>query len=101
MRGRRYVLPQDVAELAPDVLRHRIVLTYEALAEGVQPDAIVERVLGAVQQPRLELTRERASHDRAALPTRERTPDRPGPGPMPGRRRAGARPDARAGASTA
>jgi MoxR-like ATPase len=58
VRGRRYVLPQDVAELAPDVLRHRIVLTYEALAEGVQPDAIVQRVLGAVQQPRLEMTRD-------------------------------------------
>ena len=52
------MLPQDIAELAPDVLRHRIVLSYEALAEGIQPDAIVQRVLSAVQQPRLEMTRD-------------------------------------------
>ncbi len=58
VRGRRYVLPQDIAELAPDVLRHRIVLSYEALAEGVQPDMIVQQVLGVVQQPRLEMTRD-------------------------------------------
>jgi MoxR-like ATPase len=58
LRGRRYVLPQDVAELAPDVLRHRLVLTYEALAEEVQPDAILQRVLATVAQPRLELARE-------------------------------------------
>ena len=58
VRGRRYVLPQDIAELAPDVLRHRIVLSYEALAEGIQPDAIVQRVLSVVQQPRLEMTRD-------------------------------------------
>ncbi len=58
LRGRRYVLPQDVAELAPDVLRHRLVLTYDALDEEVQPDAILERVLAVVTQPRLELARQ-------------------------------------------
>ena len=38
LRGRRYALPQDVRELAKDVLRHRLVLSYEALAEGVDAD---------------------------------------------------------------
>ena len=47
LRGRRYVLPQDVRELAKDVLRHRMVLSYEALAEGVDADAILDRVLDA------------------------------------------------------
>ena len=54
LRGRRYVIPSDVAELAPDVLRHRLVLSYDALADGVSPDAIVARVLQSVPAPRLE-----------------------------------------------
>lgn len=37
MRGRRYVLPEDVSDLVPDVMRHRLVLSYEALAEGAAP----------------------------------------------------------------
>src|SRR6201996_2366124 len=49
--GRDYVLPGDVRELALDVLRHRIVLSYEALADDVSPDAIITRVLGAVTEP--------------------------------------------------
>ena len=60
LRGRRYALPQDVAELAKDVLRHRIVLSYEALAEERTADEIVEAVLGAVQMPRIDLAREAA-----------------------------------------
>jgi MoxR-like ATPase len=58
IRGREYVLPQDVQELAKDVLRHRLVLTYQALAEEVSPDTIVEAVLGAVALPRIDLARE-------------------------------------------
>jgi MoxR-like ATPase len=58
VRGRRYVLPQDIAELAHDVLRHRLVLTYEALAEEVRPDAIIDEVLQKIQQPQLDLGRE-------------------------------------------
>jgi MoxR-like ATPase len=50
-RGRDYVIPQDIAELAPDVLRHRLVLSYEALADRVTPDAIIKRVLTTVRQP--------------------------------------------------
>ncbi len=51
LRGRRYALPEDVADIAPDVLRHRLVLSYEALAEGLSADRIVQRVMQAVPQP--------------------------------------------------
>ncbi len=61
LRGRSYALPQDVRVLAPDVLRHRLVLTYQALAEDVTPDQIVERILGVVPMPRLDLARGAAS----------------------------------------
>jgi MoxR-like ATPase len=58
LRGRRYVLPQDVRELAKDVLRHRLVLSYEALAEGVDADRILDRVLETTAMPQLDLSRE-------------------------------------------
>ena len=51
MRGRSYVLPQDMADLVPDVLRHRIALSYEALSEGLTADAIVAQVMAAVALP--------------------------------------------------
>ena len=57
LRGRRYALPQDVRELAKDVLRHRMVLSYEALAEGIEAEAILDRVLEAIEMPQLELAR--------------------------------------------
>jgi MoxR-like ATPase len=55
LRGRDYVLPHDVDELALDVLRHRLVLSYEALADDVDADTIVTRVLGAVSAPEVVL----------------------------------------------
>ena len=55
IRGRDYVLPQDLAELAHDVLRHRLVLTYEAIAAGVREDSIVDAALAAVPAPTLEV----------------------------------------------
>ena len=58
LRGRRYVLPQDVRELAKDVLRHRLVLSYEALAEGVDAERILDRVLETVPMPQLDLARQ-------------------------------------------
>jgi MoxR-like ATPase len=58
LRGRRYALPQDVFDLAKDVLRHRMVLTYQALAENVSSDIILDAVLDAVRMPHLELARE-------------------------------------------
>jgi len=57
LRGRRYVLPQDVRELAKDVLRHRMVLSYEALAEGVDADHILDRAIEAIEMPVLDLAR--------------------------------------------
>jgi MoxR-like ATPase len=51
LRGRGYVVPQDVIDLVPDVFRHRLVLTYEALAEGITPDYILERILQHVPAP--------------------------------------------------
>jgi MoxR-like ATPase len=53
LRGRSYVLPQDVFDVAPDVLRHRLVLTYEALAHDVTPDHVLARILSTVPAPRL------------------------------------------------
>jgi MoxR-like ATPase len=60
IRGRDYVLPVDLGELAKDVLRHRLILTYEALAAEVDADAILEAVLEAVPVPHIELA-ERAA----------------------------------------
>ena len=51
LRGRDYVLPADVRDVAADVLAHRLVLSYEALADGVPPRRLIERVLEVVPQP--------------------------------------------------
>jgi MoxR-like ATPase len=51
LRGRGYVVPEDVKEIAKDVLRHRILLTYEAEAENVSTETVVERVLERVEVP--------------------------------------------------
>jgi MoxR-like ATPase len=53
LRGRDYALPTDVRELARDVLRHRIVLSYEALADDVAPDDVLDPVLAAVPLPEI------------------------------------------------
>jgi MoxR-like ATPase len=55
-RGRDYALPEDVSELALDVLRHRIVLSYEALADDVTPDTIITKVLDAISAPEVVLS---------------------------------------------
>ena len=51
LRGRDYALPQDVSDLVPDVFRHRLVLSYEALAEGLTPDALIGRIMQHVRAP--------------------------------------------------
>jgi len=51
LRGRDYVLPQDLTDLVPDVLRHRLVLSYEALTEGLTPDEIIRRLMAQVAPP--------------------------------------------------
>ena len=83
VRGREYVLAEDVAALAKDALRHRLVLSYQALAEEVTPDTILERCMATV--PRRDRPPPRARPDRSLA-----SPDGPDPGP------AGARAAARA-----
>jgi MoxR-like ATPase len=56
LHGRGYVLPDDVTEIAFDVLRHRIVLSYEALADDITADAIITKVLDAVAAPEVVLS---------------------------------------------
>jgi MoxR-like ATPase len=51
LRGRAYTLPEDVSDLAPDVLRHRLSLSYEALADAVTPDQLIARIMQGVPAP--------------------------------------------------
>jgi MoxR-like ATPase len=53
LRGRRFLVPQDVYDVAPEILRHRILLSYDALAADVKVDDIVTRVVQAIQAPRV------------------------------------------------
>jgi MoxR-like ATPase len=61
VRGRDYVLGADVGALAKDAMRHRLVLTYQALAEEVSPDNILDAVLAAVPTPEVDLARTSAA----------------------------------------
>ena len=51
LRGRDYVLPDDVSDLAPDVLRHRLVRQHEALADGLTPDQLVHKIMQRIPPP--------------------------------------------------
>ncbi len=51
LRGRRYALPEDMSDLVPDVLRHRLVLSYEALADNLSADQIIQRVMKKIGVP--------------------------------------------------
>ena len=51
LRGRAYALPEDVSDLAPDVLRHRLSLSYEALADSLTADQLIERIMQHVSAP--------------------------------------------------
>jgi MoxR-like ATPase len=51
MRGRGYVLPEDLGDLAADCLRHRLVLSYEALAEGLSADALLAKLMARLPLP--------------------------------------------------
>ena len=55
MRGRNYILPEDVHSLYLDCLRHRVILSYEALAADVRPDQVLNAILDAIPQPQVEL----------------------------------------------
>ncbi|HEX7277615.1 MAG TPA: MoxR family ATPase [Acidimicrobiales bacterium] len=66
LRGRDYVLPADVVDVAHDVLRHRLVLSYEALADGLLVDDLISKVLATVPQPRLAPSQDGADMERSA-----------------------------------
>ena len=51
MRGRRYVLSDDMTDLVHDVLRHRLVLSYEALSDGISADAIISKIMAKISAP--------------------------------------------------
>ena len=51
IRDRTYVTPEDVKSIGPDVLRHRIILSYEAEAQAVTTDAIIKKIFNAVPVP--------------------------------------------------
>ena len=58
LRGRSYALPEDMVDLVPDVLRHRVVLSYEALAEGLTPDQVVAKIMAKIPPPAKPLEHE-------------------------------------------
>ena len=66
LRGRDYVLPADVVDVAHDVLRHRLVLSYEALADGQLVDDLITKVIATVPQPRLAPSQDGADMERTA-----------------------------------
>jgi MoxR-like ATPase len=51
MRGRSYALPEDMTDLVPEVLRHRIVLSYDALSAGLTPDSLIAQIMQAIPAP--------------------------------------------------
>ena len=59
MRGRTYVLPEDMTDLVPDVLRHRLVLSYEALSEGLMADMITAKIMAKIPVPAKPLEHEK------------------------------------------
>jgi MoxR-like ATPase len=63
LRGREYVLPQDVRDVTLDVLRHRVVLSYEAMAENLDADDILRRIMDRVPPPSRVLDHGRVSAD--------------------------------------
>ena len=92
LRGRRHVLVDDVRDLAPDVLRHRLVLSYDALSDGISADDILDRLLGARSSTGRAVRRAGrppTEYDAAVAPmpaphaTLRVPPARQGPGPIP------------------
>jgi MoxR-like ATPase len=59
LRGRTYALPEDMSDLVPDVMRHRLVLSYEALSEGLSPDALVAKIMAKIPPPAKPLEHEK------------------------------------------
>jgi MoxR-like ATPase len=68
LRGRSYVLPQDVYDVAPDIFRHRLVLSYEALARDITVNDVLGRILSTVPAPRVAPSQDPSAHHAAATP---------------------------------
>ncbi|GIL26460.1 MoxR-like ATPase [Actinocatenispora comari] len=83
LRGRDYALPADIQDIAPDILRHRLVLSYDALADGIPAEQIVDRVLATVPLPTVA-PRQNADAPASAAPS-SGTPQPAGAWPQPGR----------------
>jgi MoxR-like ATPase len=66
LRGRRFVVPQDIFDVAPEVLRHRLILSYDAIADGVTVDTIVGRVVATIPAP--HVTPRQDDEQPAAMP---------------------------------
>ncbi len=58
LRGRRFLVPQDIADVAPEILRHRLVLSYDALADGIVVDDLLQQLLATVAPPRVAPSQE-------------------------------------------
>jgi MoxR-like ATPase len=67
LRGRRFLVPQDVYDVAPEVLRHRVLLSYDALAAGVRVDEVIARILQVTSAPRVAPHQDGGSGDVPAL----------------------------------
>ncbi|HEX4822551.1 MAG TPA: MoxR family ATPase [Acidimicrobiales bacterium] len=80
MRGRTYALPQDVFDVAPDIMRHRLVLSYEALAREVSADHVLARVLSTVPAPRIAPSQDNVAA--TSLPAMPATSAPAGPDPL-------------------
>ncbi len=69
LRGRGYVLPEDMTDLAPDVLRHRLVLSYEGLSEGLSADGLIQKIMSRIAPPAKPLSHEAQATPVAAAET--------------------------------
>jgi MoxR-like ATPase len=65
LRGRRFLVPQDVADVAPEILRHRLILTYDALADGVTTDDVISRIIATMPVPQVTPRQESGLRDTA------------------------------------
>jgi len=88
LRRRTFALPQDVYDVAADVLTHRLAVTYDALATGVEPANLMARILATVPAPRITPTQDRTAR---ALPPAPAGSSRPAADPRPAPPAAGPR----------
>lgn len=80
LRGRNYVVPQDTFDVARDVLRHRLMLSYEALAKGLGPDDVLNRILSTVPASSISpIEIERRAEASSPRPSPSATPPPPAP----------------------